>query len=310
MPYARMRDGAPLHYLDVGRGPVCMLLHGFGMPASLWLPFVAPLATRHRFILPNLRGFGGSHRLALSNACLLTQHADDVADLVEQLALDDFHLGGLSMGACTALQYNRLHGFGRVRAYLHLDQSPCVRNGPDWEHGLLGPQQAQRLGAWRSLMMDLAPLRGLPFRQLPRPLRRQLWLALGEFLGFAFHTRPWLLVGRLARFELLIRRVAPVANWPIYVDCLRSYLEDNDYDWRPSLPRIQVPMTVGVGMRSRMYPAAGQLRIREYVPHARIERFEDTGHAIPFEAPRQFLRVLREFLQAEARPHRARQAAA
>lgn len=308
MPYARMRDGARLHYLDVGRGPACVLLHGFGMPASLWLPFIAPLATRHRFILPNLRGFGGSHRVELSQDCLLTQHADDVADLIERLGLDDFHLGGLSMGACTALQYNRLYGFDeRVRGYLHLDQSPCVRNGPDWEHGLLGARQAERLGQWKSLMMELAPYRGLPFRQLPRALRRQLWQALSEFLAFAFHTRPWLAVGRLARFEFLIRRVAPVANWSIYVDCLRSYLEDNDYDWRPSLPRIRVPMTVAVGMRSRMYPAAGQLRIRDYVPHARIERFEDTGHAIPFEAPRQFLRVLREFLQA--RPAAARQAA-
>ena len=300
MPYARMRDGAQLHYLDVGRGPVCMLLHGFGMPATLWLPFIAPLATRHRFILPNLRGFGGSHHLALSNDCLLTQHADDVADLIEGLGLDDIRLGGLSMGACTALQYNRLYGFDRhVRSYLHMDQSPCVRNGPDWEHGLLGSHQHERLGAWTSLMMELAPYRGLPFRQLPRPLRRQLWRALAEFLNYAFHTTPWLAVGRLARFEFLIRRVAPVANWSIYVDCLRSYLEDNDYDWRPSLPKIQVPMTVLVGMRSRMYPAAGQLRIRDYVPHARIERFEDTGHAIPFEAPRQFMRALREFLLAE-----------
>jgi len=49
-----------------------------------------------------------------------------------------------------------------------------------------------------------------------------------------------------------------------------------------------------------MYPAAGQLRIRDYVPHARIERFENTGHAIPFEAPRQFMRSLRQFLDAES----------
>ena len=68
MPYARMRDGARLHYLDVGRGPVCMLLHGFAMPAALWLPFVASLATRFRFVLPNLRGFGGSHRVKIGRA--------------------------------------------------------------------------------------------------------------------------------------------------------------------------------------------------------------------------------------------------
>lgn len=306
MPHARMRDGARLHYLDVGRGPTCMLLHGFAMPATLWLPFVAPLARRYRFILPNLRGFGGSHRLELANDCLLTQHADDVADLIDALGLEDIRLGGLSMGACTALQYNRLYGFdGRVSSYLHMDQSPCVRNGPDWPHGLLGLEQAERLGTWKSLMMDLAPYRGLPFRQLPRALRRELWLALSEFMTYAFHTRPWLAVGRLVQFELVIRRVAPVENWSIYMDCLRSYLEDNDYDWRPSLPKIQVPMTVLVGMKSRMYPAAGQVRIRDYVPHARIERIENCGHAIPFEAPRRFLRALREFLASSEPAARA-----
>ena len=87
-----------------------------------------------------------------------------------------------------------------------------------------------------------------------------------------------------------------MANWPIYLDCLRSYLEDNDYDWRPSLRKVGVPMTVAVGMRSRMYPAAGQLLIPDFVPHARIEKFWETGHAIPFEAPLQFMRVLRTFL--------------
>jgi non-heme chloroperoxidase len=300
MPYARMRDGARLHYLEVGRGPVCMLLHGFGMPATLWLPFVAALAPSHRFILPNLRGFGGSHALSLSNDCLLTQHADDIADLIAELKLDDIRLGGLSMGACTALQYHRLYGFDRVRAYLHMDQAPCVRNGPDWTHGLLGAHQERQLGPWKALMMELAPFRGLPFRQLPRDLRRQLWHGLSEFFDYAFHTSGWRMVGRLARFEFLIRRVAPVANWSIYVDCLRSYLEDNDYDWRPTLPKITVPMTVLIGMRSRMYPSTGQLLIRDLVPHARIERFEKVGHAIPFEAPRQFMKALRTFLNAQS----------
>lgn len=296
MPYARMRDGARLHYLEVGRGPTCVLLHGFGMPSYLWLPFVAPFARRYRFVLPSLRGFGGSHDVALSNDCLLTQHADDVADLFDKLKLRDVRLGGLSMGACTALQYHRLYGFDRVHSYLHVDQAPCVRNGPDWAHGLLGRHQERHANVWRELMAELAPYRGQPFRKLPRPLRRKLWHGLAEFFALAFHSPVWQSIGGLARYELLMRRVAPVSNWGIYLDCLRSYLEDNDYDWRPTLPRIKVPMTVVVGMRSRMYPSAGQLRIRDLVPHARIERIHEVGHGIPFEAPWQFMRVLRGFL--------------
>lgn len=297
MPYLRMRDGAKLHYHDIGRGDPVVLLHGFAMPAALWLPFVLPLAHRYRFILPDLRGFGGSHHVRLSRSCLLTQHADDVADLFEALKLDRVRLGGLSMGACTSLQYHRLYGFDRVRSYLHMDQSPCVRNGADWRHGLLGELQDARLGHWQRLMAELRPYRKLPYEQLPPALRRQLWASLSEFFDAAFHHRGWKAVGRLARYELLIRRVAPTTNWPIYLDSVRSYLED-DYDWRPTLPALRTPMTVLIGNDSIMYPAEGQRAIAQLVPHARMVSFERCGHAIPFEAPRQFGRELRRFLAA------------
>ena len=267
------------------------------MQGAMWLPFIAPFAARYRFILPDLRGFGGSHRVPLSQPCLLTQHADDLQDLMEALDLRDVRLGGLSMGACTALQYHRLYGFERIHSYLHMDQSPCVRNGEDWRHGLLGIQQQSRLGAWKELMSALEPYRGQPFRKIPKALRARLWSVLSEFFGFAFHKAGWRIFSKLARHEFIIRNVAPTSNWPIYMDTLRSYVED-DYDWRPSLPRLEVPMTVLVGMRSTMYPAQGQLQIGKLAPRARLVRFEDCGHALPFEAPLRFVGELRRFLTA------------
>lgn len=302
MPHATMRDGARLHYYDLGRrsqrgGRTCVLLHGFAMPAALWIPFVTPLLHKHRFVLPDLRGFGGSHRLSLSKRTLLTQHADDVADLFAHLDLQDVHLGGLSMGACTSMQYHHLYGFDRVRAYLHIDQSPRVINTPDWPHGLLGPRQESRFADMSGLMYRLEPYRGQPYRKVPGGLRRELWQALATFYGHAFYQRHWRGLASLARHEILIRRLAPVANWPIYMDCLRSYLED-DYDWRSTLPSMAVPMTALVGMQSAMYPAAGQLEIQSLVPHARIVKFEACGHAIPFEQPRRFMSELGQFLMA------------
>lgn len=296
MARLRMRDGAKLHYHDIGRGPAVVLLHGFAMPAMLWIPFVLPLAHRYRFILPDLRGFGGSHRLRLSTKTLLTQHADDLNDLLEGLGLEDVLLGGLSMGACTALQYHRLYDFKRVRAYLHMDQSARVLNGPDWRWGLLAHWQDERLGDWKALMQELEPLRHLDFDDLPEDLRKRLWATLADFFGHAFSHPAWMRFTRLARHELLIRRVAPTTNWPIYMDCLQSYLTD-DYDWRPSLPRVRIPMTLLVGMASTMYVPEGQLHIGELVKHAEVVRLEDCGHAIPFEAPRQFSRELRRFLE-------------
>ena len=295
-----LRDGAKLNVHLVGRGPTVVLLHGFAMPAFLWLPFVAPLAHRYRFVLPDLRGFGGSHRLPLSTPCLLDQHASDLADVLGYLGESQVLLGGLSMGACTALQYQRHHGFGAVRAYLHMDQAPCVRNGPDWQDGLLGAEQNTRLDAWSTLMLALQPHRAQPFRQLPRDLRTRLWQMLAVFFQHAFAGRGWQAVSGLARHEVLIRRVAPVANWPIYMDTLKSYLTD-DYDWRPSLPRLNVPMRALVGMDSTMYPARGQLRLPEWVPQCELVRFERCGHALPFESPRRFVAELARFLQTHRR---------
>jgi non-heme chloroperoxidase len=297
MPYLNTRDGARLHYYDLGRGTPVVLLHGFAMPGALWLPFAMPLLHRYRFVIPDLRGFGHSHRVALSQPCLLDQHADDLADLFDRLGLRDVRLAGLSMGACTALQYHRRHGFERVHSYLHIDQSPCVRNREGWDHGLLGRDQASRLTRWRILMDELRPYRKLPLAEVPVPLRRQLWQVLAEFFGYAFHARPWQAFTGLARHELLIKRLAPTANWSIYMDCLRSYLED-DYDWRDSLRELRKPMTVMVGMQSAMYPAEGQMRILDAVPQARLVRVENCGHAVPFEAPRVFRRELRRFLAA------------
>ena len=299
MARMQMRDGAKLHYIDVGRGEPVVLLHGFAMQGALWLPFALRHAHRYRFILPDLRGFGRSHGLALATPVLLDQHANDLADLVRGLGLHDFRLGGLSMGACTALQYHRRYGFEGVRAYLHIDQAPRVLNAADWQCGLMGDEQDQRLSEWAAVMEQLEPWRGRSFRAIPVRLRQRFWHVLSDFYGSAFHRRGWKQTTRLARYERFVQAVAPTRHWTIYLDCMRSYLHDN-YDWRESLKSLDTPMTAMVGMQSAMYPAEGQLHIQDLVPHARIERFEQCGHAIPFDAPIRFQRGLGRFLRETA----------
>lgn len=304
MARMRMRDGAKLHYLDVGRGDPVVLLHGFAMHGAMWLPFVMRYAHRYRFILPDLRGFGRSHALPLVQPVLLDQHADDLADLVTGLGLGRFTLGGLSMGACTSLQYQQRHGFDRVGAYLHIDQAPCVRNLPDWRWGLLGDEQEVRLAPWADLMEKVAPWRGRSFGAIPRELRRRFWAAMAEFYGSGFHRAGWRHGLRLTRHERIARLAAPTANWPVYMDCLHAYLT-HEYDWRESMRDIAVPMTAMVGMESELYPAEGQLRINDFVPHAEIVRFERCGHAVPFDAPVRFTRALGTFLEATRAPRHA-----
>jgi pimeloyl-ACP methyl ester carboxylesterase len=297
MPFVTVGTGDRLHYLDIGRGPACVLLHGFGMQAAHFVPFVAPFALRHRFILLDLRGFGGSRHLPLRDRDLLRSHALDLADAIGALRLSRPALGGISMGAATSLAYLRDNGFDAVRAYAHMDQSPRILNDATWRHGLFGDSQEEVLASWRPILDELEAVgRDKPYDDLPHSLRRAFAGKLAEFFSYAFHNRAFRRATVLVRLEVLARRILHTKNWPLYADAMTSYLT-RDYDFRRSLARVNVPMHVFVGMKSRMYPAQGQLAVREHVPHARVVRFERAGHAILVDDPPRFLRAMGAFLR-------------
>lgn len=300
MPFVQIATGHKLHYLDIGRGPACVLLHGFGMRAAHFVPFVAPFAMRHRFVLLDLRGFGGSRHLPLRDADLLRSHALDLADAMRALRLQRPALGGISMGAATSLAYLREHGFDGVRAYVHMDQSPRILNDASFRHGLFGDAQDRVLSSWRPLLEELEAVgRHTPYRKLPRRLRKTLAHKLAEFFSYAFHNRAIRSATVLVRIEAFARRILYTDNWPLYVDAMTSYLT-RDYDFRPALAHVNVPMHVFVGMQSRMYPAPGQIAMRDHVPHAKVVRFERAGHAIMADDPRRFFGAMRDFLRDAA----------
>jgi pimeloyl-ACP methyl ester carboxylesterase len=99
------RDGLELAYRDLGRGRPLVLLHGFTSTSAVWVHsgLAATLAERgHRVILPDLRGHGDStHPHASYPPDVLV---DDGLALIESLGLDDYDLGGHSIGGRTVLR--------------------------------------------------------------------------------------------------------------------------------------------------------------------------------------------------------------
>jgi len=304
MPHVELRDGHRLHYWDVGRGPPCILLHGFGMQAWMWLPTVAPLTRRWRFILPDLRGFGRSHHLPITRDNALHQYADDLEDLIEGLQLDGCALAGLSMGACTSLEYHRRYSFERVRAYLNIDNPPCVSAKPGWPWGLFGERHLEFRTPVRELLaeFDEHP-HPTAFHELPAALRARFWQQFADFGAQAFENP---LLQRLVRASgsfPLMQRLADTTHWRVYGQLIRSFTE-NDYDWRGTVGRKPAPLfRVFAGTQSRMYALEGQLHFSKLVPHAQIVRFEKAGHCIQFDQPTRFLRELERFLEDAYLPY-------
>ena len=101
-------DGVELAYHDVGEGRPVVLVHGLFSSAHVnWIKFghaARVAATGARVIRPDLRAHGQSaapHDPANYPDGILGR---DLEQLVAHLGLDDYDLGGFSLGARTVVQ--------------------------------------------------------------------------------------------------------------------------------------------------------------------------------------------------------------
>lgn len=280
----------------IGQGEPVVLLHGFGMDARSWIPFVWPYRRQFQFILPHLRGFGRSARLPMPEADFLSVYVRDLVQLRRQLGLQRYRLGGISMGASTALALHAAGEFTGVSHYLHIDQSPVIHNQPDWPWGSFGTRQAGLFARFAEDLSELTRHAHLPYAHLPEPLRRKLHALRAEFQA---ETATAPLHQQLARqlprlFHWLDRLDQP--GWASQIRIMQGYLQQG-YDFRPSLPRLNVPTTVMIGQHSRVYDLEGQQALVYLLPQAQAVLFPRAGHLIPIEQPIAFTRELGRWLQ-------------
>jgi len=270
------------------------------MQSAHWLPFALPLATKQRFIIPDFRGFGRSHTNSHNQDCVISNYANDLADIIEHFGFDQIKLAGISMGAFVALQYQSLYGDKHVSRYLHIDQSPRCLNDKDWNWGLFGSEQENRLGQARTLIYKLEPFiqAKTPYSELPKRLRMSLWENLGNFFASALSKPTHKKFAQLVcNQEQLIKQLMPTENCPVYIHCLKAYIEQ-DYDMREIIENLSAPMSLMVGLKSEMYPCGGQLRIADYHANCEIITLNKSGHTPLIDQPLRFLKELNHFAKS------------
>lgn len=125
--------GTTLHVAEIGAGTPVLLLHGWPEFWAAWLPLINRLHPDFHLIAPDLRGFGDSAKAdgprsdAGANA-----HADDMAALLEELALGPVGVVGHDVGAYVAQGLARRHP-QRVSKLLFFN-CPTADVGADWVH--------------------------------------------------------------------------------------------------------------------------------------------------------------------------------
>ena len=105
-------NGLHMYYQTYGSGPPLVLLHGGLGSGEMFGPVIALLAARHQVIAPDLQGHGRTadidrpidHRLM----------ADDIAALIDHLALERPDIVGYSLGGGVAL-FTAVKHPGKIR---------------------------------------------------------------------------------------------------------------------------------------------------------------------------------------------------
>lgn len=304
MPYINTTDDQMFHVRDIGpknsEKPPIILLHGFGMQSLHWLPFALPLLYKQRFIIPDFRGFGHSHHLNHDRECVISNYADDLQQLIHKMKLKRFKLAGISMGAFIALKYQEVYGDSQVDRYLHIDQSPRCINKEDWNWGLFGGNNTSRLAHASDLIEKLSPYakNHVKYKLLPKALRKELRNELAKFYCDAV-SRPShkSIIKRFFSNDFLAQKILPVENWPVYITCLKAYIEQ-DYNMLDVIRNLNSPLTLVVGLKSTMYPCAGQLRIADHHRDCEVQTFNKSGHTPLIDQPFKFFQTLKAFAQA------------
>jgi|FLYL01.1.fsa_nt_gi 3-oxoadipate enol-lactonase len=265
MPQATV-NGIELHYRDVGEGFPVVLVHGYTGNSRNWALTAPVLAERFRAISVDLRGHGLSAKPTAPEDYTLEAMAGDVGALLAHLGVRDCCLVGHSMGGMV-VQALALSQPELARALVLVDTAAEAPRGKMWEERR----------AWRERMVQLAEEQGMEavFDEMARATP----------MPPAFNDRPEYLKVWREQFLMTSREA--------YIHCARMMAER-----RPlldELRRLTVPVLIVCGSEDEPFIEPSR-RMHEAIAGSRLEVIQGAGHSPQMEAPREFNRVLLEFL--------------
>ncbi|HSB99422.1 MAG TPA: alpha/beta hydrolase [Burkholderiaceae bacterium] len=259
-----------------GQGRPVLMIHGLGGSHHDWDDAVESLAHRHTIHRFDLLGHG--ERAATQRRPSLNEMADDVAQVIDGLALQRPLLVGHSMGALVVMKYLQEHGESRIAGVCLIDQSPRITTDEHWQLGLFGSLTRSQL------QHTLGRLRG----DFVETVASELLAKLAPLKQAGSRDA---LAGRLARWA--VARLARSCG----VERLLAMLESlADADFRDVIASITVPTMVVLGGASHHY---GGLPLGQYyrdtLPDGTVRLYRKAAHSPHRQEPDRFAADLASF---------------
>lgn len=257
-------EGAPVEYLQSGKGPHLLLIHSLLTDATVFERVLPQLESGHRVTCVNLPGFGASAPRALAS---VGAWADHLALAMEALRLDaSTDVFGNGFGAFVALELAIRHG-ARFRSLLVADVVPAF------------PEAAR------------APFRSMAARVREAGMRAVLDTAIGRMFPSEFQAKwPDVVARRKERLAL----VDPACF-------AQACLGLAELDLRPGLPAIRNRALVMCGALDRTTPPELAREVAKAIPGAVYREIADSGHCPMLEQPEALVGAMQRFEQERAK---------
>ena len=264
--YLELKNGARIHYVDEGEGPVLLLFHGNPTWSFLYRHLVAELKDRFRVIAPDYPGFGLS-KAPSGYGYTAAEQADVMAEFVERMGIQGATLmvqdwGGPIGFAVAAKHPQRFDGFiiGNTWAW------PLERSGQKMFSTLMGGWPGQ-FAAWCC--------NGVVRFFMSRGVERELSDA-----ELAMYLAP---------FEARVSR-GPTHVFPAQLWDADAFLQ-SVYDALPGLS--DRPALIVWGVEDFAFQEPERSRFEKMFPDHRTVLLENAGHFIQEDAPNEIAAAVR-----------------
>ena len=266
--YAAVDDGVKLHYVEVGQGPLVVLLHGFPEFWFSWRHQLPALARAgFRAVAPDMRGYNLSDKPRDVNAYRTSVLARDVGRLLDALKAERASVIGHDWGGAIAWTF-------AVRYPERLDRL-VILNAPHpatFLKALKKPDQLRR--SWYMFFFQLpwlpeAALRAGNFMAVRRELPQ------AEYVQAL--RQPGALTATINYYRAMFRR-------PVRTIRLASH------------SKIEAPVLIIWGQRDKYLGPRLAVPDPTLVPNARVERL-DASHWVQLDQPDRVNALLLEFLK-------------
>jgi pimeloyl-ACP methyl ester carboxylesterase len=259
-------DGVRVRYVDVGKGPAVVLLHGFASSLDAWNAVIPVLAKSHRVIALDLKGFGWSGRPPGDYSPLA--EAKLVFDLLNQRRVDRVAIVAHSWGCSIALRMALLHPERVTRLALY--------DAWVYEEQLPSTFQWARADGLGEVLFDLF------YKQLP-----------AEKMSAAFYDQRYMTQDLVDRVKAALDRPGTTAAALAAVRGQRFYVVQTHYK------QVAQPVLLLWGREDRVAPLSVADRLLRDLPDSHLIVYPRCGHFPMIEAEAASTRDLARFLSDE-----------